>query len=461
MSPLTGESHAGGARARPPRPQRASLLEADDLVFCGSLCAAGEAEAVVYATGMATQLGRIAALSQRVRSRTQSAAAPGQPRGEADRGGRCRGGVAVPRRSAPSSRACRSPTRSSSPSACWWPTCRRACCRRSRSRSLSGCRRMARGGRSSSASPRSRRSARPTSSAPTRPGTLTEGRMRVHRLWADGEELDPPTPSAARASRSAAIARTAVRCNNAHARRAATAGTRRRPERERAAPGGRARSARTSTRRRRARGRRRRAVPLRPAPQAHDDARPDAGRARSWSTSREPRTSCWSAAAASRRRGERPLDDARRGARRSGFEGYAAAACGCSALPEARATPRRGRGARRAEQDLVLPRAGRAAGPAAPGCRRRRRPLPRGRASGSSSSPATTPLTAAAVARQVGIVTRPAEVRQRRELEASRSRELDAVLRRRAPSSIFARSNPETKLRDRRRAARRRATWSR
>ena len=36
-------------------------------MFAGTLCTGGEAEAVVYATGMATQLGRIAALSQRVK----------------------------------------------------------------------------------------------------------------------------------------------------------------------------------------------------------------------------------------------------------------------------------------------------------------------------------------------------------------------------------------------------------
>jgi calcium-translocating P-type ATPase len=65
VSPLTGESQPvarSAARARRAR----SRLEAEDLVFAGTLCTEGEAEAVVYATGMATQLGRIAALSQRV-----------------------------------------------------------------------------------------------------------------------------------------------------------------------------------------------------------------------------------------------------------------------------------------------------------------------------------------------------------------------------------------------------------
>lgn len=42
------------------------LLGARDLVFSGTVCTGGEAEALVFATGMRTELGRIAALSQRV-----------------------------------------------------------------------------------------------------------------------------------------------------------------------------------------------------------------------------------------------------------------------------------------------------------------------------------------------------------------------------------------------------------
>ncbi len=42
------------------------FLAARDLVFSGTVCTAGEAEAVVFATGMRTELGRIAALSERV-----------------------------------------------------------------------------------------------------------------------------------------------------------------------------------------------------------------------------------------------------------------------------------------------------------------------------------------------------------------------------------------------------------
>jgi magnesium-transporting ATPase (P-type) len=65
LSPLTGESlpvprTAVGA-ASPGR-----LLEATDMVFSGTTCMGGEATAPVFATGMHTELGRIAALSQRV-----------------------------------------------------------------------------------------------------------------------------------------------------------------------------------------------------------------------------------------------------------------------------------------------------------------------------------------------------------------------------------------------------------
>ena len=45
----------------------ATLLEANYVVFSGTACTGGEAQAMVMATGMSTQLGRIAALSQRVR----------------------------------------------------------------------------------------------------------------------------------------------------------------------------------------------------------------------------------------------------------------------------------------------------------------------------------------------------------------------------------------------------------
>ncbi len=66
MAALTGESQpvVRAAVAIEPAP---SVLESEELVFAGTLCTGGEAQAVVFATGMGTQLGRIAALSQRVK----------------------------------------------------------------------------------------------------------------------------------------------------------------------------------------------------------------------------------------------------------------------------------------------------------------------------------------------------------------------------------------------------------
>jgi calcium-translocating P-type ATPase len=65
MSTLTGESQpvlrsAEFADAAGP------LLDARELVFSGTSCVGGEGEALVFATGMQTEIGRIAALSQRV-----------------------------------------------------------------------------------------------------------------------------------------------------------------------------------------------------------------------------------------------------------------------------------------------------------------------------------------------------------------------------------------------------------
>jgi calcium-translocating P-type ATPase len=69
MAALTGESQtvARGAVVSA-EPASGSLVDAEDLVFAGTACTGGDAEAVVFATGMQTQLGRIAALTQQVRS---------------------------------------------------------------------------------------------------------------------------------------------------------------------------------------------------------------------------------------------------------------------------------------------------------------------------------------------------------------------------------------------------------
>lgn len=70
MSMLTGESLPVDRRAGPSEDGAPALRE-HNLVFSGTTCAGGEARAVVFATGDHTELGRIAALSQRtVRERS-------------------------------------------------------------------------------------------------------------------------------------------------------------------------------------------------------------------------------------------------------------------------------------------------------------------------------------------------------------------------------------------------------
>ncbi len=65
VSTLTGESQPV-LRSAQYVDTAGPLLEARELVFSGTSCVAGEAEGLVFATGMHTELGRIAALSERV-----------------------------------------------------------------------------------------------------------------------------------------------------------------------------------------------------------------------------------------------------------------------------------------------------------------------------------------------------------------------------------------------------------
>ena len=64
MSALTGES-TPTMRSSDPAVVTASLIEATNLVFSGTTCNSGEATCLVTRTGMHTEIGRIAALSQR------------------------------------------------------------------------------------------------------------------------------------------------------------------------------------------------------------------------------------------------------------------------------------------------------------------------------------------------------------------------------------------------------------
>ncbi|MEV0415987.1 cation-transporting P-type ATPase [Streptomyces sp. NPDC050448] len=65
LSALTGES-VPAYRSADLADVHVPLLQARDLVFSGTVCTEGEGRALVFATGMHTELGRIAALSERV-----------------------------------------------------------------------------------------------------------------------------------------------------------------------------------------------------------------------------------------------------------------------------------------------------------------------------------------------------------------------------------------------------------
>ena len=67
MSALTGES-VPTLRSAAMVDVDVPLLSAHELVFSGTNCTGGEARGVAFATGMATEIGRIAALSERVKS---------------------------------------------------------------------------------------------------------------------------------------------------------------------------------------------------------------------------------------------------------------------------------------------------------------------------------------------------------------------------------------------------------
>jgi calcium-translocating P-type ATPase len=220
-SPLTGESQPVARTASRGHPA-ASPLEAEDLVFSGTLCTAGEAEAVVFATGMATQLGRIAALSQRVRAE----ASPLQV--QVNRVALLIAAVAVGAGLVFFAVGTTIAGLSLSDSVTFaigllvanvpeglLPTITLAL--------AVGVRRMA----------RRRALVKRLTAVETlgstdvictdKTGTLTEGRMSVRALWAEGEELRPgedPPPGAGREPFSALL-RTALRCNNAAAHREA------------------------------------------------------------------------------------------------------------------------------------------------------------------------------------------------------------------------------------------------
>jgi magnesium-transporting ATPase (P-type) len=219
MSPLTGESQPVERTAVRSRPAP-SPLESDDLVFAGTLCTGGEAEGVIYATGMATQIGRIAALSQRVRVE----ASPLQV--QVNRAAQLIAAVAVAAgvvflavgtlvAGLPIDDAVIFAIRllvANVPEGLL-PTITLAL--------AVGVRRMA----------RRRALVKRLTAVETlgstdvictdKTGTLTEGRMSVRLLWADGRELplESSEPDESASEPFSGLARTVVRCNNSWARR--------------------------------------------------------------------------------------------------------------------------------------------------------------------------------------------------------------------------------------------------
>ncbi|HEX7058490.1 MAG TPA: cation-transporting P-type ATPase [Solirubrobacterales bacterium] len=224
VSPLTGESQPVARAARrtvESRPPPVPSLESEDLVFSGTLCTGGEAEAVVYATGMATRLGRIAALSQRVHAETSPL------QSQVNRVALLIAAIALVAGVLFFAIGAGIAGLSLDDSATFaigllvanvpeglLPTITLAL--------AVGVRRMA----------RRRALIKRLTAVETlgstdvictdKTGTLTEGRMSVRVLWADGEELVPTGErEVARREPFSALLRTAVRCNNAEAHREA------------------------------------------------------------------------------------------------------------------------------------------------------------------------------------------------------------------------------------------------
>jgi calcium-translocating P-type ATPase len=220
MSPLTGEPQPV-TRTSEPRGRGRTSLDAEDLVFAGSLCTAGEASAVVYATAGATQVGRIAALSERV----QQEISPLQR--QVNRAAWLIGaigvsaaavffvaGITVAGLSLAAAITFAIGLLVANVPEGLLPTITLSL--------AGGVRRMARQGALVKRLTAVETLGSTDVICTDKTGTLTEGQMRVKLLWAGGETVALEDvirePRGAQSEPYSALLRTAVRCNNAHVR---------------------------------------------------------------------------------------------------------------------------------------------------------------------------------------------------------------------------------------------------
>jgi calcium-translocating P-type ATPase len=452
-SPLTGESQpvprsAGNGIGAVRR--AADPLESEDLIFSGTLCTSGRAEAIVYATGMATRLGRIAALSQRVRAETSPLQA------QVNRVATLIAAIAVAAGVVFFAIGTALAGLSLGDSATFaigllvanvpeglLPTITLAL--------AIGVRRMA----------RRRALVKRLTAVETlgstdvictdKTGTLTEGRMSAYALWADGEEVRPGRDGGNSLGEPfSALLRTAIRCNNAEAHREAD-GWRR--------AGDPSESALLLA-----------AAALGEDVESYQVGRDEARLAlypfdpqlkRMTTLDEEPGGEFWYHAKGAPAElldrcdsirggnGDRALGDADRGAVEEAFDEYARSGMRVFGFAERRAQPAELEGTGQAERERAE------AGLTFVGLIALRDPLrpevadavARCRRSGVGVIVVTGDYgaTASAVAREAGITMHEPRVVTGSEIDAMPEPELDTLLAR-EPELIVARSNPETKL---------------
>ena len=186
---LTGESDAVRKTADPIIEEELATINMPNLVFMGTSVASGTGRAVVFATGLKTEFGRIysltAGVSEEKSPLMREIDTHGADRLDHRHGLRRRAVLHGQGRSGSTGSApcC-------SPSASWWPWSPRACRPPCRSPCRSACSAWPRRRRSSRASPASRLSGSTNVIATDKTGTLTKAEMTLKTIWADGDDIE-------------------------------------------------------------------------------------------------------------------------------------------------------------------------------------------------------------------------------------------------------------------------------